>query len=226
MTDSAVPKIVPLGDSALLAEFGDVISIDLNDQALTLCTRLEASPFPGFIEAVPAYASASVAYNPVEVFRASREMSAFEFVRSRVTRALERGEVATRPERAIKIECRFGRAAGPDLAYVAEQAAMSELDVIDIFTSRAYRVYMLGFLPGFSYMGEIDERIVTPRRSEPRTVVPKGSIGIAGKQTGIYSLDSPGGWQIIGRTDTAMFLPREEPPSYLQSGDSVRFVSI
>jgi KipI family sensor histidine kinase inhibitor len=95
--------------------------------------------------------------------------------------------------------------------------------VVEIFLSKTYRVFMLGFLPGFSYMGEVDERIVTPRRQTPRTKVPKGSVGIAGRQTGIYSLESPGGWQIIGRTIVELFTPEAETPTFLQAGDSVKF---
>ena len=112
----------------------------------------------------------------------------------------------------------------PDLRSISERHRLTPDEVIDIFMSRTYRVYMLGFLPGFAYMGEVDERIATPRLSIPRTKVPKGSIGIAGKQTGIYPLVSPGGWNIIGRTDLQLFEPQAEEPTLLKPGDEVRFV--
>jgi KipI family sensor histidine kinase inhibitor len=121
---------------------------------------------------------------------------------------------------------RFDDGSAPDLGFVAESSGLSREKVIEIFVSVTYRVYMLGFLPGFSYMGEVDDRIATERKETPRLSVPKGSVGIAGKQTGIYSLESPGGWQIIGRTTAKLFTPRAERPSLLQPGDQVRFVAV
>jgi inhibitor of KinA len=208
----------------LLVEFGNAIRDDLNEAALALCGYLERNPFAGFIEAVPAYASAAVIYDPVKARRAANAGGdVFEFVREEVTRALAIARSSPATPREIKITCRFGGGDGPDLGEVAERAGLTESEVIKLFAARTYRVYMLGFLPGFSYMGEVDERIAAPRRAVPRVLVPKGSIGIAGRQTGIYSLDSPGGWQIIARTDMPMFLPKQQPPSYLMPGDRVRF---
>ena len=110
-----------------------------------------------------------------------------------------------------------------DLEFISKTKNLSKAEVIEIFTSKIYRVFMLGFLPGFAYMGETDERIAVPRKETPRLKVPKGSVGIAGNQTGIYPFDSPGGWQIIGRTATDMFTPNEENPTFLRAGDSVKF---
>jgi KipI family sensor histidine kinase inhibitor len=123
----------------------------------------------------------------------------------------------------MEIPVDFG---GEDLNVVAEFSGLSTSGVVEIFLSRQYRVYMLGFLPGFAYMGEVDERIAVPRRATPRTKVPKGSVGIAGKQTGIYPFESPGGWQIIGRTPVEMFAPDREEPCLLRPGDIVRFKAI
>ena len=118
----------------------------------------------------------------------------------------------------------FDEVSGPDLPLVAAKSGLSVNEVVELFTSSAYRVFMIGFLPGFAYMGEVDERIALPRKQQPRQVVPKGSIGIAGRQTGIYPLESPGGWQLIGRTEVELFTPYAERPTLLQPGDLVRFV--
>jgi inhibitor of KinA len=123
-----------------------------------------------------------------------------------------------------EIPVRFGGSWGPDLGFIAETKSLSTEEVIEIFLERTYHVFMIGFLPGFPYMGEVDDRIVVPRKRSPRTRVPKGSVGIAGTQTGIYPQDSPGGWQIIGRTDMEMFTPGSATPTALEPGDKVRFV--
>lgn len=226
MTERAAPRIVPLGESAVLVEFGTAISTELNDRAISFCEYLNANPFPGLIEAIPAYASAAVEYDHAAVRRGSPYgSSTFALVREHIEGALGFAGSGHRQAHEIEIRCTFGGDAGPDLNHVAERAGLSAADVIEIFMGRAYKVYMLGFLPGFAYMGEVDERIATPRRSTPRTLVPRGSVGIAGVQTGVYSLDSPGGWQIIGRTDIAMFRPDLRPPSILSPGDIVRFIA-
>ncbi|HEX8638388.1 MAG TPA: 5-oxoprolinase subunit PxpB, partial [Pyrinomonadaceae bacterium] len=125
--------------------------------------------------------------------------------------------------RLVEIPVYFDDESAPDLRFVAETNNLSPNEVIEIFTSQIYRVYMLGFLPGFAYMGEIDDRIAAPRKTSPRLKVPAGSVGIAGRQTGIYPFASPGGWQIIGRTDVDLFTPNRENPTYLRAGDSVKF---
>jgi inhibitor of KinA len=229
MTQADNVRIFPLGDSALTVEFGTVISQELNCKAIILAKVVDANPFDGFIEAVPAYASTTIFYDIVKTRNANPDFpSAFEYVRDRVAEHLndiDRPDLQT-DAREIAIQVHFGGEAGPDLTLLAEFAGMTESKVVDVFTSTTYRVYMLGFLPGFSYMGEVDERIAMPRRDTPRKVVPKGSVGIAGRQTGIYSLESPGGWQIIGRTNVQMFNPESDEPTFLRPGDRVRFVSI
>ncbi|CAN5284369.1 5-oxoprolinase subunit PxpB [soil metagenome] len=219
-------RFISLGDSALTVEFGNVISVELNDAAIALSNRLSQNPFPGFIESVPAYASTSIFFD-ISVVRRNFPgfPDAFQAVSSIVDQALENLETtASSPSRLVEIPVRFDPEAGPDLNIVAEQAGLSRESVIEIFTGTIYRVFMLGFLPGFSYMGEVDGRIAMPRKNTPRAVVPKGSVGIAGKQTGIYSLASPGGWQIIGRTAVDMFTPDYESPCMLRPGDNVRFM--
>ena len=131
-----------------------------------------------------------------------------------------------RQTKLIEVPVRFTSANGPDLEDVAIRSGLTVSNVIDIFTSRTYRVYMIGFLPGFAYMGEVDDRIRMPRHQQPRMKVPKGTVGIAGAQTGIYPLETPGGWQLIGRTDVEFFTPTSEAPTLLFPGDQVRFVAL
>jgi inhibitor of KinA len=223
------PHIFPLGDSALTVEFGTSISIEYNDLAISFARYMDEHPFDGYVESVPAYSSISIFYDPVRVaMNTDGRSTAYDLVERLVRTALP--SLAARSAEGaadlIDILVHFDSESSPDLPYVAERSGMTEMDVIDVFTAREYRVYMIGFLPGFSYMGEVDERIAVPRRETPRTKVPKGSVGIAGRQTGVYSLESPGGWQLIGRTDTEMFLPGSQPPSLLKPGDVVRFVPI
>jgi len=221
-------RIFPLGDSALTAEFGKTVSASLNKKAIALSEHFEHHPFSGFIESVPAYASTTIFYDLVTVRRGFPDFtSAFDAVEKLVIDAVQNIDITqVDATRTVEIPVYFDKESALDLEYVAERSGMSPTDVIDLFTAATYRVFMLGFLPGFTYMGEIDPRIAIPRKESPRLAVPKGSVGIAGRQTGIYSLDSPGGWQIIGRTEVEMFTPDAETPTYLRPGDQVRFVAI
>jgi len=221
-------RIFPLSQNALTVEFGDVISPELNDRAIELCRAVEAQPFPGFIEAVPAYATATIFYDPAAVrASASTGTTAFDRVRTIVERMIERrGEAVVAEGRKVEIPVSFGGNAGLDLESASRESGMDIDEFVKIFTGREYRVYMLGFLPGFPYLGEVDERIAVPRLATPRTRVPRGSVGIAGRQTGIYPLESPGGWQIIGRTSEVLFDAKKELPVLLQPGDTVKFRAI
>jgi len=220
-------RFFPIGDAALTVEFGNVVSPEVNKLAIAFSVLLEDLRFPGFIESVPAYASVSIFYDIGRVREAFPEAaSAFEAVRSVATRSIDTlGRDSSKEGRTVEIPVQFGGADGADLQYVAQAHRMDESEVVRLFLSETYRVYMLGFLPGFTYMGMVDERIATPRKDAPRAKVAKGSVGIAGRQTGIYSLDSPGGWQIIGRTDVDMFTPYGESLTKLQPGDQVNFIS-
>lgn len=219
-------RIFALGDSALTVEFGKEISVELNERALRLAQQIDDSPFPGFIESIPAYASTTVFYDPVQVRKLFPDSSsAFDFVKNTVEGRLANFQrTASGIGRLIQIPVDFGGDNGPDLGLVSSISGLSEAEVVNLFVSTAYRIYMLGFLPGFAYMGEVDERIAVPRKSSPRLKIAKGSVGIAGRQTGIYPLESPGGWQIIGRTDVEMFTPFSPEICRLRPGDTVRFV--
>ncbi len=225
MSDEMI-RIFPLGDSALTVEFGSAISHAINTKAIALADHFDKNRFAGYIESVPAYSSTTIFYDLVVVRKGFPEFqTAFDAVKTLAEAATSNLDVSVNCDsRLIKIPIRFDDESSLDLDIVSTHSGISPDEVIAIFTSKTYRVYMLGFLPGFTYMGEVDERIATPRKETPRTIVPKGSVGIAGRQTGIYSLECPGGWQIIGRTDVEMFMPEADPPSYLQAGDKIKFV--
>lgn len=221
-------KIAPLGDSALTIELGNSISPDISARAIAIADHLDANRFPGLIECVPAYASVAVFYDASEV-RAAFPIhgTAFNAVREIASKidpanADESGELT----RTIEIPVDFGPEAALDLEHVAMRSGLEPKNVVEIFLSGTYRVYMLGFLPGFAYMGSVDDRIATPRRETPRKAVPKGSVGIAGVQTGVYPLESPGGWQIIGRTPIEIFVRDSDTPCLFTPGDDVRFTRL
>lgn len=218
-------KIFSLGENALTIEFGNRISVELNNRVINLARFFEENPFSGYIEIVPAYASLSIFYDVSIVRRNFPEYStAFEAIKNLAEKALRNfDEYAEDVSRIIEIPVCFAAEFAPDLNFVASGNNLSPEKVVEIFLGKIYRVYMLGFLPGFAYMGEIDDRIAAPRKETPRLRVPKGSVGIAGRQTGIYSLESPGGWQIIGQTNTELFTPHAESPTFLRAGDWVRF---
>lgn len=209
-------RIFPLGDSAATIEFGNEISPELNSRSIAVAHDLAKLPFPGMIEAVSAYASVTVYYD-----RSSR----FEVVKCELEKRAESISVSDENRKhLVEIPIIVTDESAPDFHRVADLAGLTGDETLDLFLSHTYRVFMLGFLPGFAYMGEVDERIAAPRLETPRTKVPRGSIGIAGKQTGIYPLESPGGWNIIGRTDLQMFDPTSDHPCILKPGDEVRFI--
>ncbi len=218
-------KIFPLGESGLTIDFGNEISVRLHNRVLKLANFFAENSFAGFEEIVPAYSSLTIFYDVLTVRKNYQEFStAFEAVKSFAENALSNSsDFQTNQPQTIGIPVCFDKEFALDMEFIAASRKLLPEKVIEIFIGKTYRVFMLGFLPGFSYMGEVDERISTPRKQTPRTKVPKGSVGIAGKQTGIYSLESPGGWQIIGKTNIELFTPKAETPTILQAGDSVKF---
>lgn len=218
--------IRPLSESAALVSFGNQINGALNEKVMRLHHLVNANPFAGFIESVPAYSSLALYYDLSIVFQQKgSHQTAFEFVRTLVGRLIEAVgvSIASTPDRLIEVPVLYD---GEDLKYVTEIHQLSKQEVIAMHSAVEYRVFMIGFLPGFAYMGSLDPRISTPRKSSPRTSVPPGSVGIAGHQTGIYPIASPGGWQLIGRTPRKVFDKSREMPCLFQPGDRVRFYAI
>lgn len=222
--------IRPLGDSALVIQLGDGISPTTHEKVKNLSNLLEKEPFTGLIESVPSYNSLTIYYNPVAVYMSTTDKEAsspYKKVSAFILSLLDKLGTSEKPEqRLITIPVLYGGEFGPDLEYVATYHGISVEKVIQIHSSNDYLVYMIGFAPGFPFMGGMDERIATPRKESPRLAIAPGSVGIAGKQTGIYPLETPGGWQIIGRTPLDLFLPELSPPTMLQSGDRIRYVPI
>lgn len=213
------PKFSAVGDTALLIELGDTLDDDTNTRVFALDSRIHMSPLDGVLESVPGYASLLVRYDPYKL--------TLPEVRNWVQELLlaPLNQVDWTPKR-VEIPVRYGGENGPDLGFVAESHGLSVSEVVQRHTQPIYRVGMMGFTPGFAYLMGMDAKLATPRLANPRTFVPAGSVGIAGAQTGVYPLDSPGGWQLIGRTDLAMFTPDHEPHFLLSPGDEVLFVAV
>lgn len=216
-------KIFPLSDSSITIDFGAVIDAGINSLVAQLFDYCNKYPFDGYIECVPAYASLTVFYEVIAVRNAHPQANtAYAIVETYLVNAMINLEsIESQEPDLIEIPVVYD---GEDLAFVAAHNQLTIEEVIRIHTQAVYRVYMMGFLPGFAYLGGMDERIATPRKSTPRIKVPAGSVGIAGEQTGIYPLESPGGWQLIGRTSIPLFNMDSPNPTLLKAGDLVRFV--
>lgn len=214
------PHLRPLGDGGVVAEFGgDDISETANAAVLALRRALEADQPLGIVETLPTYRSLLVVFDPLRTTAAA--------VREAVLAAAPRADPASLPAgRLVTLPVAYGGAHGPDLASVAAEAGLSEQAVIEAHTGHEYRVYMLGFNPGFPYMGTLPEALRVPRLRSPRTDVPQRTVGIAGQQTGVYPVPSPGGWRLLGRTPLRIYDPGREAPFLLDAGDRVRFTAI
>jgi inhibitor of KinA len=218
--------IYPIGDNALTISFGNVISEELNKKVTSLFNHLKASPINGVKNLVPAYSSLTIVYDVAHLKSIINSVTVFEWMKTEVEKLLHLVHLHDCNTRLISIPVCYDLALATDIKYVAEQNNLSIKDVIDLHIEMEYRVYMIGFLPGFPYMASVIDKIATPRKKQPQKHVAKGSVGIAGFQTGIYPFDSPGGWQIIGRTPVQMFDKAKDDPCFLRPGDQVRFYSI
>lgn len=209
----------PLGDQGIQVVFGDQINEEVSFQIRSFTKLLSTQEKLPIIESVPAYTTLSIYY---DVMR----MGYTEMVENLKVLSSEMPDDLHEKQYIIEIPICYGGIYGPDLNDVAAHNQFTPKEVVSIHTYTPYLVYMLGFSPGFPYLGGMSEQIACPRLATPRAKVPKGSVGIAGGQTGIYSVDSPGGWRIIGRTPLPLYQPRSESPILLQAGDYVRFVAI
>jgi inhibitor of KinA len=220
-------RIFALGDSALTIDFGNVINEGVNNQVLQLFKRLENDPLPGMIEAVPAYSSLTVYYDVYAVRKKiNGDGTAYSIMEEQLSKRLPASSSADdNNSRLMEIPICYDAEFGPDLEYVAAQKNILPEEFIRLHVEPVYRVYMLGFIPGFPYMGEINEKIMMPRKARPQNVA-AGSVGIAARQTGVYPFDSPGGWHIIGRTPLKLFEPQKDDPTLFKAGDRVKFISI
>ena len=208
------------GDSMLLVELEPAIDPVINERAILLAARIRDRAARGVRDVAPGYATVGVHFDPLQTDLAALERA----IESEFSSLAALEAIADR--NVIEIPVQYGGSFGPDLEHVASHAGCSPEEVIARHTQRTYRVYMLGFVPGFAYMGRVDQSIAASRHRVPREKVPAGSVGIAGLQTGVYPVESPGGWQLIGRTDTVMFDPNRQNPSLLAAGDLVRFVPV
>jgi KipI family sensor histidine kinase inhibitor len=215
---------VPFGEAAFLVVLGERMSVPLNRRthALDAAVRAALPAADGWGSPVPAYASLLVPYDPERLEPAA--------ARERLEAVVDSAAHAPLgPDRGgwlVEVPVRYGGPDGPDLLEVAERLGMAPEAVVRAHAGRTYRVYLLGFVPGFAYLGMLSPRLVLPRRPTPRPAVPPGSVGIAASQTAIYPVSTPGGWHLIGRTDLALWDPAADPPARLGPGDRVRFVPV
>ena len=213
------PRYRLMGDRSVLVELGDDISPAVNQKVRELFVGLDQQPIAGILELVPGYRSLLVVYNPLRIN--------IEKLQNTIEETFGQLDNSQLPApRTVEIPVVYGEKYGPDLEWVAEFQKITPGEVIRLHTRPIYQVYMIGFMPGYPYLGEVPDTLVTPRRKTPRTHVPKGSVAIAQKQTGIYPVESPGGWQIIGRTPINLFDPQQKSPSLLGMGDQIKFYAI
>ena len=218
----------PLSEQAMFVQFSSTINEQTQQQIQLAVQLLQQHPFPGLLEIVPSYTNFCVYYDPLLVQKslphaATISQRVQNHIQTLLAQQLSAQDLS---RRVIEIPVVYGGEYGPDLLEVAHFHHLSPEEVIAIHTARDYIVYMLGFAPGFPYLGGLDARIATPRRATPRLEIAAGSVGIGGEQTGIYPFNTPGGWQIIGRTMTPLFSLTSTPPALLQAGDIVRFIAV
>lgn len=217
-------KIFPLSEKAILVEFGSSIDPEILQRVLALRQAIEANPFEGLIETVPTYAALAIYFDPLKVMHSSLAgRNNWERVSGFLQTVQMQNKSDANPARQVLIPVCYEQEFGLDLIDLAKQLGLSIDEIIRLHLETEYTVYMVGFTPGFAYMGSVDQKIESPRKQSPRKQVPAGSVGIAGRQTGIYPFATPGGWQIIGRTPYRLFSPKENPPALLHTGDQVKF---
>lgn len=224
--------ITPLSDESIVIELGEKIDVNIQKSIQVLTSYLKKRPFPGMKEYIPAYTTLTIYYDLMEIQAYTEKHKLFDktpyqlvqnWVNQLIEKLPEKGEASSR---VIQVPVCYGGDHGPDLGVVAKHNGLTDEDVIGIHSGKDYLVYMIGFAPGFPYIGGMSEEIATPRKGSPRLEIPARTVGIAGKQTGVYPIETPGGWQLIGRTPIELFRQDKEKPSLLQPGDTIRFYSI
>lgn len=212
-------KITPAGDSALLIEFGNTINEEINRKIKTVVQLMRDRDVEGIVDIIPTFCSLLINYDPTVILYDDLREKMQEIAQMDV-------EAGAARKKVYEIPVCYGGEFGPDMKNIMENSGLSEEEVIRVHSSCDYLIYMLGFLPGFCYLGGLDERIHTPRLKTPRIAIPAGSVGIGGSQTGIYPLDSPGGWQLMGKTPVKTYDPNRADPILVQAGEYIRFVPI
>ncbi|MBM3944903.1 MAG: 5-oxoprolinase subunit PxpB [SAR202 cluster bacterium] len=213
------PVFLPAGDLGVVVELGDAIKPEINLRVRNMMLALEKQRVPGVVDLVPTYRSLLVQYDPMKITYDHLVATLGE-----VAGSLDSIKVSS--PRIVHIPTLYGGDYGPDLDFVAENAKVATDEVVKLHSGTDYLVYMMGFTPGFPYLGGLHKKLVTPRLQTPRVRIPAGSVGIAEAQTGVYPVSSPGGWRLIGRTPLKMFDPDRDPPTLIQAGDFIRFVPL
>ncbi len=209
----------PLGDQAIVIELGNEINDQTEQQVRKVAALLESRQPEWMVEFIPAFVTVAVFYNPC--------LAKYDDVKMELKELLTQlTEDLPFESRTIEIPVCYGGELGPDLEFVAQHNKLTAREVIDIHTSGNYSVHMIGFAPGFPFIGGMSEKIAAPRRDSPRLRIPERTVGIAGMQTGVYPIETPGGWQLIGRTPIRLFLPENDIPSLLRAGDKIIFKEI
>lgn len=215
--------ILQASETSALVEFGNRIDEGINKKIRIFCAYLDQNPFCGLIEYIPYFSSVSLIYDPLKI--GSEEP--FKVVKSKLEDILSKLDFSCNyEENVVEIPVCYDGKFGPDIEYVAKVNNLTADEVVEIHSRGRYLVYMIGFAPGFPYLGGLSEKIYTPRRKSPRTAIPAGSVGIAGKQTGVYPIETPGGWQIIGRTPLKLFDLKSSRKTLLQCGDIAKFYPV
>ena len=212
-------RILTVGDCGVSVEFGQEINLDINHRVTALKMLLKEKGIPGIVETIPTYCSLLIEYDPMVIQYDELVNKLKEYVN-------QLSDIQLPDKKVVEIPVAYGGEYGPDLKEVAETHGISEEEVIRLHTEPEYPIYMLGFVAGFPYLGGMNKAIATPRKKTPRLKIESGSVGIAGEQTGIYSVESPGGWQIIGRTPIKLYDPERERPVLLEAGQYIKFKAI
>lgn len=221
-----IAHIYALGDQAITIEWATVISEEVNNQVMHSFNFLLNHPIEGVTDMIPAYSSLTLIYNPTIIQKQAMGGSPYEWMKKKLATLVPAPSETIQKKAPLIVPVCYDTTLAPDLIEVTQLTSCTIEEIITIHTSKAYKVYMLGFIPGFAYMASVDPKIQLPRKSTPRKSVAAGSVGIAGEQTGIYPLDAPGGWQLIGKTPLKIFDITKENPCLFMPGDWVKFEAI